>query len=58
MNKEASLDLQTFFPAKPRPEIATDRGASFGVGGRATIEGSASLKADVGAKAQSSIHFD
>jgi len=57
---EASLDLSSFFPPKVSAQIATDQDASFGVGGKAKIAGSASLKADVGAKArlQSKIRFD
>lgn len=57
---EASLDLSSFFPPKVSAQIATDQDASFGVGGKAKIEGSASLKADVGTKArlQSKIRFD
>jgi hypothetical protein len=40
--------------------ILTDSGAGFKVGGKATVEGSASLSADVGAKAdiRAKIRFD
>jgi hypothetical protein len=40
--------------------VATDSGATFRVGGQASIEGSTSLSADVGARAslRSRIQFD
>lgn len=48
------------FPRADAVGLATDQGAQFGVGGRAKVEGSASLSADVGAHATlaSKIRFD
>lgn len=56
----ASLDLTGFFPATASARLATDRDASFSVGGKARIEGPASLKADVGVRTrlQTNIRFD
>jgi hypothetical protein len=48
------------FPRADSVGLATDQGAQFGVGGRAKVEGSASLSADVGVNASlaSKIRFD
>ena len=42
------LDLDRLMPRSEPVPVATDRGASFRVGGQAALEGSASLGADVG----------
>ena len=47
----ASLNLATLVPAPASKALATSAGASFDATGRATLSGSASLKADVGANA-------
>jgi hypothetical protein len=49
--RSASLDVSLLLPPVEVIELATDSGASFQLGGQATIEGSTSLKADVGAGA-------
>jgi hypothetical protein len=54
------LDASAFLKINDSAGIATDNGASFNVGGKAIIEGSPSLSADVGAKSdlRTRIHFD
>lgn len=54
------LNPRALLPRADSVGLATDQGARFGVGGRATVEGSASLSADVGANASlaSKIRFD
>jgi hypothetical protein len=47
----ASLDAGCLVPPSPTTGLATDGGASFQLGGRAGIDGPASLGADVGASA-------
>jgi hypothetical protein len=56
----AKLDTQGLLPTSQSARLATDNGATFKVGGKASIEGSASLSADVGASAtlRSRIQFD
>jgi len=60
VTRSITLDPSELLDSLPAPDIATDAGAAFGVGGRATITGSASLTADVGAAAdvRGSIRFD
>ncbi|MDO8356514.1 MAG: hypothetical protein Q7U76_09015 [Nitrospirota bacterium] len=55
-----ALNPQSLFPRSDSVGLATDQGAQFGVGGRAKMEGSASLSADVGVNASlaSKIRFD
>ncbi|HET6229639.1 MAG TPA: hypothetical protein VFE05_06115 [Longimicrobiaceae bacterium] len=45
---KVTIDGRKLLPKPPTTGLATDRGATFGVGGRANIESAASLKADVG----------
>ena len=47
----SSLDTSRLLPRLPDVSLATGAGASFGLGGTAQVEGSASLSADVGALA-------
>ena len=47
------LNPSAFLRTNDSAGIATDSGASFNVGGKAMIEGSPSLSADVGAKTRS-----
>jgi hypothetical protein len=56
----ARLDTDALLPPVPLPGIATDSGALFSLGGKATLEGSAALSADVGANAslRGRIQFD
>jgi hypothetical protein len=56
----ASLDVQKLLPQKPSVRMSTDSGATFKVGGKASVEGSASLSADVGASAtlRGRVRFD
>lgn len=58
--REIKLDTGALLPSPPVPGIATDSGAAFSLGGKATLEGSASLSADVGASAtlRGRIQFD
>ncbi|MFN8333463.1 MAG: hypothetical protein U0175_25620 [Caldilineaceae bacterium] len=58
--REITLDTSKLLPAPSLPGISTDSGATFSLGGQAKLEGSASLKADVGAKAslKGKIQFD
>ena len=44
-----SLDVDRLLPEPQSAHLATGAGASFAVGGKALVEGSASLRADVGA---------
>ena len=55
-----ALNPRPLFPRADSVGLATDQGAQFGVGGRAKLEGSASLSADVGVNASlaSKIRFD
>ncbi len=55
-----ALNPRPLFPRADSVGLATDQGAQFGVGGRAKVEGSASLSADVGVNASlaSKIRFD
>ena len=55
-----SLDPSRLIRRSESSSLSTDAGASFSVGGKATVEGSSSLKADVGAKAdlRARIQFD
>lgn len=46
-----SLDTSRFIRTSSSLNVATDEGASFSLGGKARIEGSASLKTEVGASA-------
>ena len=54
------LNPQALLPRADSVGLATDHGAQFAVGGRAKVEGSASLSADVGVNASlaSKIQFD
>lgn len=52
----ADWDPKRLLPRAATPDLATDAGASFGVGGQATIEAASSQRADVGAKA--SLQFE
>ena len=54
------LNPRPLFPQSDSVGLATDQGAQFGVGGRAKLDGSASLSADVGVNASlaSKIRFD
>jgi hypothetical protein len=54
------LDPGAFLKTNDSASIATDNGASFNVGGKAMIESSPSLSADVGAKSdlRAKIQFD
>ena len=56
----SSLNSRTLLPRADSVGLATDHGAQFAVGGRAKVEGSASLNADVGVNASlaSKIRFD
>jgi len=56
----SSLNSRTLLPRADSVGLATDHGAQFAVGGRAKVEGSASLSADVGVNASlaSKIRFD
>jgi hypothetical protein len=49
-------DPKRLLPRAGSPGVATDAGASFGVGGQATTEAASSQRADVGAKA--SLQFE
>lgn len=55
-----ALNPRPLFPQSDSVGLATDQGAQFGVGGRAKLDGSASLSADVGVNASlaSKIRFD
>lgn len=55
-----ALNTRTLLPRADSVGLATDHGAQFAVGGRAKVEGSASLSADVGVNASlaSKIRFD
>lgn len=55
-----TLNTRSLLPRADSVGLATDHGAQFGVGGRAKVEGSASLSADVGVHASlaSKIRFD
>lgn len=54
------LNSRSLLPRADSVGLATDQGAQFGVGGRAKVEGSASLNADVGVHTTlaSKIRFD
>jgi hypothetical protein len=58
--RAVSLNPEQLLDSLPVPNISTDAGARFGIGGKATIQGSTSLTADVGAGAgvRGSIRFD
>ncbi len=58
--RTALLNVNQLMPASESFDLATDSGASFQLGGAATIEGSTSLSADVGTKAslRTKIEFD
>jgi len=60
LNVGANVDPQRLLPKNQSAKLATDSGATFKVGGKASIEGSASLTADVGASAtlRPRIQFD
>ncbi len=47
----ADWDPKRLLPRAGSPGVATDAGASFGIGGQATTEAASSQRADVGAKA-------
>ncbi|HSN04180.1 MAG TPA: hypothetical protein VLS44_04310, partial [Nitrospira sp.] len=56
----SALNPSPLLPRADSVSLATDQGAQFGVGGRAKVEGSPSLSADVGVNASlaSKIRFD
>jgi hypothetical protein len=51
VRKETRVDASVLLPKPPTTGLAADANATFAVGGRANIEASASMKADVGANA-------
>ncbi len=53
----STLDLERLRPRAESVSVATDQGASFSLGGRASVDGSAGLSADVGARASARIKF-
>jgi hypothetical protein len=56
----STLNPENLLPVKASVNLATDSGALFSLGGQATLEGSASLRADVGAGAslKAKLEFD
>jgi hypothetical protein len=46
----ARLNTARLQPPMRSATLSTDRGATFQVGGKATLQGSAGLRADVGAR--------
>lgn len=53
----STVDVERLRPRAESATVATDRGASFSLGGRASVDGSAGLSADVGARAGARIRF-
>lgn len=56
--RSVSLDTSRLLPKPASVTLATDAGASFRAGGKATFSGAAGLRADVGATASGKITFD
>lgn len=46
------MEVTKLLADAPSAQVATEAGASFAVGGRALVQGNASLRADVGAGVQ------
>jgi hypothetical protein len=51
VRRTATLDVQRLLPRPASTGFSTDTGATFGIGGQANFQASASLSADVGATA-------